>query len=264
MIKKFFLLLVFGYYINASELDLGIGIGDMYYPDYLGSNHENNMVIPFPFIDYHSKKLDIDKDGINQKLFSIDGLSARVSMNGSLPVTSSGARKGMDDLDTAGEIGPALVYKFYEQNGLTFKLDIPIRVVISTDWNSIDYRGYKTDPRIAIDYDIDGYLLQFQTGGVWADSEYSNYIYGVDSDDVIEDRAEYKAKAGYLGYKTSFGVSKKYKKIWTGAFIRHYSLNGAVSNGSPLKRQNYAIYGSIFIAYLFDRKFSEKLKKWLD
>ena len=264
MKKKLFLLLLLGHYINASELDLGMGIGDMYYPDYLGSDHANNMVIPFPFIDYHSKNLDIDKDGIKQELFSIDGLSARVSMNGSLPVISSGARKGMDDLDPAGEIGPALVYKFYEQNGLTLKLDIPIRVVVSSDWESVDYRGYKTDPRIAIDYDIDGYLLQFQTGGVWADSRYNNYIYSVDSDDVIEGRAEYKAKAGYLGYKTSFGISKKYEKIWTGAFIRHYSLGGAVSNDSPLTRENHAIYGGLFIAYLFDKKFSQKVKEWLE
>jgi outer membrane protein len=264
MKKKLLLLLLVGHYINASELDLGISIGDMYYPDYLGSDHANNMVIPFPFIDYHSKKLDIDKDGINQQLFSIDGLSTRLSMNGSLPVTSSGAREGMADLDPAGEIGPALVYKFYNRNGLTLKLDIPIRAVVSTNWKTVDYRGYKTDPRIAMDYDVDGYLWQFQTGGVWADSRYSNYIYGIDSYDVIEGRAKYKAKAGYLGYKTSFGISKKYAKIWAGAFIRHYSLAGAISKDSPLKKQNYAIYGGLFIAYLFDKKFSQKVKKWLE
>jgi len=257
-LKAIFLLLL-GQYINASELDLGIGIGEMYYPDYLGSDHANSMVIPFPFIDYHSEKLDIDQDGIKQQLFTIDGLSARVSMSGSLPVTSSGAREGMTNLDPAGEIGPALVYKFYEQNGLTLKLDIPIRAIISTDWKSIDYRGYKTDPKFAIDYNINGYLWQFQTGGVWADSRYNNYIYGVDSQDVIEGRAEYRAKAGYLGYKTSFGISKKYKKIWVGAFIRHYSLGGTVSNDSPLIRENYAIYSGAFIAYLFDKEFYKKV-----
>jgi len=260
MKKKLILLLILGQYINASELNLGVGIGDMYYPDYLGSDHTNNMVIPFPFIDYHSKKLDIDQDGIKQQLFAIDGLSARVSMSGSLPVTSSGAREGMANLDPAGEIGPALVYKFYEKSGLSLKLDIPIRAVVSSDWKSIDYRGYKIDPRIAIDYNINGYLWQFQTGGVWADSKYNNYIYGIDSSDVIEGRAEYKAKAGYLGYKTSFGISKKYEKIWAGAFIRHYNLSGAVSNDSPLTRQKYALYSGLFIAYLFDKEFSQKDK----
>jgi len=249
----------------SSELDLGIGVGDMYYPDYLGSDHENNIVLPFPYIDYHSKKLDIDKDGIKQQLFSIDGLSARVSMLGSLPVNSSGAREGMDDLDIAGEIGPALVYKLYEKDGLTLKLDIPIRAIISTDWKSFEYRGYKSDPRVAIDYTfLDGYLLQFQTGGVWADSRYNNYIYGVDSRYITPTRDRYRAKAGYLGYKTSMGLSKKYQKIWAGAFVRHYSLDGAVSSDSPLVRQNYAIYGGLFIAYLFDKEFSQKVKEWLE
>jgi outer membrane protein len=262
--KKLLLLLLVSHYIDASELDLGMGIGDMYYPDYLGSDHTNNMIIPFPFIDYHSKKLDIDKDGINQQLFSIDRLSARVSMNGSLPVSSSGAREGMADLDLAGEIGPALVYKFYIQDELTLKLDIPIRAVISTNWKTLNYRGYKTDPRIAIDYDIEGYLWQFQTGIVWSDSRYSNYIYGIDNGDVRENRAKYKAKAGYLGYKTSFGISKKYARIWAGAVIRYYNLSGAISKSSPLKKENYAIYSGLFIAYLFDKKFSQKIKKWIE
>ena len=252
-------------FMYSSELDLGIGVGGMYYPDYLGSDHTNSIVIPFPYIDYHSKRLDIDKDGIKQQLFAIDGLSARVSMLGSLPVTSSGAREGMDDLDIAGEIGPALVYKLYEKDGFTLKLDIPIRAIISTNWKSFKYRGYKSDPKIAIDYTfLDGYLLQFQTGGVWADSKYNNYIYGIENRYVTSTRAKYKAKAGYLGYKTSIGVSKKYQKIWAGAFIRHYSLAGAVSSDSPLVRQNYAIYGGVFIAYLFDKKFSQKVKEWLE
>ena len=238
----------------------------MNYPDYLGSNHSNNMIVPFPFIDYHSKKLDIDQDGVKQQLFAIDGLSLRLSMNGSLPVTSSGAREGMSNLDPAGEIGPALVYKLYDNSGLTIKLDFPIRAVISTDFKTnIEYRGYKYDPKIALDYKfLDGYLFQFQTGGVWADSQFNDYIYGVDSNSVTKNREEYRAKAGYSGYKTSMGLSKKFKKVWIGGFIRYYDLTGSVSKDSPLKEQNDAIYSGLFIAYLFDKSFSKKVKNWIE
>jgi outer membrane protein len=265
MKKRLTLPLIFSLFAYSSELDLGIGIGDIRYPDYLGSDHSNSMVIPFPFIDYHSQKLDIDQDGVKQQLFQIDGLSLRLSLNGSLPAKSSGARVGMSDLDTAGEIGPALVYDMYNREGLSLKLDIPIRAVVSTNWSSIDYRGYKCNPRFVIDYRfLDGYLFQLKTGGVWADGRYHNYIYGVESRDVIDQRAEYKAKAGYSGYKTSMGISKKFKKIWVGSYIRYFNLNGAVSQDSPLKRQNYALYGGLFVAYLFDKDLSEKVKDWIE
>ncbi len=237
----------------------------MSYPDYLGSNHSNSMIIPFPFIDYHSKKLDIDQDGIKQQLFSIDGLSLRLSINGSLPVTSSGSREGMRNLDPSGEIGPALVYSLYKREKLTIKLDFPIRAIISSDFKTnIEYRGYKSDPKIALDYKSNGYLFQFQTGGVWTNSRFNNYIYGVDSSSVTKDREEYKAEAGYIAYKTSIGLSKKLKKVWIGGFIRYYNLNGAISKNSPLKEQNSALYSGLFIAYLFDKSISNRVKEWIE
>ena len=247
--------------LYSSTLDLGIGIGEMRYPDYLGSNHTNSTIFPFPYIDYHSEKLDIDQDGLKQRLFSIDGVSLRVSMSGSLPVHSSGAREGMGNLDIAGEIGPAIVYEIYRKDGLSIKLDFPIRAVISTNFKELKYRGYKYDPRLAMDYNfLDGYLFQFQTGGVWADSRFQNYIYGVDSRFITENRTQYRAKEGYMGYKTSIGISKKFNRVWAGAFIRFYDLNGAVSKDSPLFNRSYGVYSGIFIAYLFDNKFSKKIK----
>ncbi len=265
MNKKIILSLIIISNLNSSELDLGIGVGEMNYPDYLGSNHSNSIVIPFPFIDYKSKKLDIDQNGIKKQLFSINELSLRLSINGSLPVTSSGAREGMSNLDPSGEIGPALVYTLYHKQGLVIKLDFPIRVIMSTNFKTnITYRGYKSDPKIALDYKFNNYLFQFQTGGVWGDSKFNKYIYNVDNSSVTENRKRYKAKAGYIGYKTSIGLSKKLKKIWIGGFIRYYDLTGAVSKNSPLKEENSALYSGLFVAYLFDKSLSNKVKKWIE
>ncbi len=247
--------------IYSSTLDLGIGVGDMSYPDYLGSNHTNRTILPFPYIDYHSKKIDIDQDGLKERLFSIDELRLRLSMSGSLPVRSSGAREGMDNLDISGEIGPAIIYELYKKDGITLKLDFPIRAVISTNFKEMRYRGYKYDPKLAIDYNfLDGYIFQFKTGGVWADSRFQNYIYGVEREFVTENRAKYKAKAGYMGYKTSIGISKKFNRVWAGASIIYYDLDGAVSKDSPLFNKNYGVYSGLFIAYLFDEKFYKNIK----
>lgn len=266
MKKQLFLLSLSINLISASELDIGIGVGVMEYPDYLGSENSNTLAIPYPFFWYRSENLNIDGNGLKKRLFSINNLSLRLSMSGSLPVKSSGARDGMADLDPAGEIGPALVYTFYDKDGLDIKFDLPIRAVVSSDFQStIDYRGYLSDPKIAVDYDFgEKYLFQFQTGGVWADSRYHNYLYGVDDSFVTDSRKEYSTKAGYSGYKTSMGISKVYEKAWIGAFVRHYTLSGSVFGDSPLKRKNSAIYAGLFVAYLFDKDISNKVKSWID
>jgi len=253
MKRKTIILLLITLSICAAELDLGIGVGYIYYPDYLGAKHLNSTILPFPFIDYHSEKLDIDQDGLKQQLLQIDGLSLRLSMNGSLPIKSSGVREGMENLNPSIEIGPALVYHLYKSDGVIIKLDFPIRAVISSDFKTnIKHRGYKCDPKITLDYKFNGYLFQFQTGGVWADSRFHNYIYGVNSSSVTANRKLYIAEAGYSGYKTSIGISKKFKNIWIGVFMREYNLEGAVYSSSPLKEQNHALYGGVFVSYLFN------------
>jgi outer membrane scaffolding protein for murein synthesis (MipA/OmpV family) len=250
--------------VTASELDLGLGIGALYYPNYLGAEDSTVLSLPYPYIEYHSKKLKIDKDGLEQELFSIKGLTARVSMSGSLPSKASKARDGMDELDLAGEIGPALVYSLYDNSGFSIKLDLPIRAVISTDFKEIDYRGYLYEFKAKVEYKSeDNYLYQFHTGGVWGDNRYHSYIYGVDEEFATESRDAYNADAGYSGYKTSFGISKRFKKVWAGAFIRYYDLRGVTFEDSPLLARDSAIYSGIFVAYLLDREFSKRVKNWL-
>ncbi len=254
-----------GISLEASELDLGVGIGAMYYPDYLGSDQTNTLFIPYPYVSYKSENLEIDGNGVDAELFDIKNLSLRLSLSGSLPVKSSGAREGMSDLDPSFEVGPALVYSLYEKDGLSLKLDMPIRAVISSDFKGLDYRGYISDPKLSIEYDFsDGYNFQLHTGGVFADSRYHNYIYGVGLNDVSEDRYLYKTDAGYSGYKTSMGIEKKFEKLWLGAFVRHYSLTGSIFSHSPLVSKNSAIYGGIFVAYLFDKSITDKVKNWLE
>lgn len=256
---------LFGVTLNSSELDLGMGVGVMYYPDYLGSNQTNTLYMPYPYIEYRSDNLEIDGDGLRQELFDWKALSVRLSVSGSLPVKSSGIREGMSDLDPALEMGPALVYTFYDKDGLSFKFDFPIRAVVSSDFKGIDYRGYIYDPKLSFEYDFaDGYNFQLHTGGVFGDKKYHDYLYGVGQSDVMTGRDYYRAKAGYSGYKTSMGISKKFDNFWIGSFVRHYSLRESSFKKSPLVRKNSAIYGGFFMAYLFDKSYTDRIKNWLE
>jgi len=261
--KKLFLCFLCVTGLHASKLDLGLGGGVMFYPDYLGSKNSNSLGIPYPYISYQSDNLSIDREGLKQNFFQYGDFSIQLSGAGSLPVTSSGSREGMDDLDPAVEFGPAFMYTAYDNNGLTLKLDLPLRAVLSSDFKSIDYRGYIYELRAEVDYEVDDYLLQFQTGAMYSDSKYHNYLYGVKTNDVTDSRAFYEAQAGYTAYKTSIGFTKRLNQLWMGAFVRHYSLTHSTISNSPLKEQNSALYGGVFLAYIFNDDVTRSIQNWL-
>jgi outer membrane scaffolding protein for murein synthesis (MipA/OmpV family) len=262
--KKFFLLLISSLLLHSSELDLGLGGGAMFYPDYLGSKNNNILFIPYPYISYKSEKLNIDREGLKKKFLNYGNFSLEVSAAGSLPVSSSGAREGMNDLDPALELGPALIYTAYQNETLSLKIDLPLRAVISTDFKGVDYRGYIYELRGELEYKLNDYEVQFHTGFMYSDMKYHDYLYGVKTNDITTSRASYQAKAGYTAYKTSLGLSKRFDNIWAGAFIRHYSLNESSIASSPLVERNSALYGGAFIAYIFDDGLTRSIKNWLE
>jgi len=130
-------------------MELGIAVGSLYYPDYIGSKTNNILNVPLPYIRYHSKFLSIDEDGVNSKLFGIDGLRLDLSLNGSLPASSkSSVRKDMPDLDLTGEIGPKLLYNIFSQGVTQLEFELPFRAVLSTDFTSINYVGLVSNPQL--------------------------------------------------------------------------------------------------------------------
>ena len=262
--KKILLFLSSFLTLNAAQLDLGLGAGTMFYPDYLGSKNNNVLLIPYPYISYKSETFNLDREGLKRNFLNYGDFSLELSAAGSLPVESSGARIGMSDLDPALEIGPALIYKVYEDKGLSFKLDMPLRAVLSTDFKGVDYRGYIYELRSELEYDYQGYFLQLHTGLMFSDKNHHNYLYGVNSNEATLTRPSYQAKGGYTAYKTSLGISKTFDQIWTGAFVRHYSLNNSSIQDSPLKERNSALYGGVFVAYIFDDGFTRSIKNWLE
>ena len=262
--KKLLLLLSSFISLHAAQLDLGLGGGAMFYPDYLGSKNNNALFIPYPYISYKSDKITLDREGLNQKFLRYGNFALELSAAGSLPVESSGAREGMHDLDPSLGLGPALIYTAYEDEALSLKIDIPLRAVLSTDFKGVDYRGYVYELRGELDYTFNDYELQFQTGFISANAKYHNYFYGVGSNDVTTTRGFFNAKAGYTAYKTSLGLSKRFDNIWAGAFARHYSLNGSTIKQSPLVERNSALYGGLFVAYIFDDKMTRSIKNWLE
>ena len=168
------------------------------------------------------------------------------------PSKSSGAREGMKDLDATFELGPTIEYELSKQDNVDLYFSFPLRAVFSTDFSSIGYVGLISDPKLTLNWDLNDYNFDLSTGPVFADSNYHEYYYGVETKYVTPQRAFYEAKSGYSGYATSFGISKRVNSFWFGAFIKHYDLHGVVYDKSPLLESDHAIFSGAAVAYIFE------------
>lgn len=257
-IKKIvlFLLSLSLLYGEESHYELGLGMGAVSYPSYIGSKSINNLVAPLPYIRYHKDKTSIGKGGIKYLFFDDNKLSLDLSLGASLPVDSSGSavREGMSDLDFALEIGPRLNYTLYDdkEHKVTFRL--PVRAVVSTNIQNIDTQGFLVAPNV--DYKFRKNKVQFRakTGPIWADKTYHNYFYGVSKSDETAQRASYNAQGGYNGYRNT--LSLKYtQNAWNyGAFVSYFNIDGAVFEDSPLVETTNALFVGSFISYTFYKK----------
>ena len=240
-------------FAKEPKIELGVGVFTLSYPDYLGSKSTQLLTAPFPHVRYRGELLTIDEDGINGKLFGVDGLRLDLSVSGSLPANSedSKAREGMPDLDFTGEIGPNLVYNIYEHGVALLEFEFPVRAVLSTNLSSIEYRGIVSTPQLKYSLNYSEFEWTLRTGVMFANEKYHNYFYGVTEEYVTPTRTQYKASGGYSGFRNRIGMSYQKGSWWGGAFVSHFSLNNAVFQDSPLVETQSAIYMGASVAYIF-------------
>ena len=126
-------------------LELGAGISAFSLPDYRGSENSSTYVLPVPYIKYRSKRLRLD-GGAKGIFFESEDVLFTLSADLTLSSDDdSDDRKGMDDLDTILEIGPALNYRFYpmQNSGLWADLPQPVGYTVNTD---VEHIGYVSAP----------------------------------------------------------------------------------------------------------------------
>lgn len=240
------------------QWEIGAGVAPMYLPDYRGSDEYRGYLLPLPYIIYRGERFQVDRRGATGVLFDTDRVELDISANASNPARSSKnvARAGMPDLDPTLELGPRLRLTIAQNasrnNRLT--LELPARAVMALDLPRLHGVGWVVNPMVNLDLrDLNGtgWNLGMQTGPLFADRRYHSYYYSVDPQYARPDRPAYVARGGYSGTHFTVGVSKRYSKIWFGAFVRAYSLHGAVFEDSPLVKSRTAVFSGLGIAYIF-------------
>lgn len=246
------------------QWEFGLGATAFTLPDYRGSDERRGYLFPLPYLVYRGDKLRVDRQGLRGIFFESERVELDFSINGTPPVDSSQnqARQGMPDLDPTLEIGPLVRFIVWRDRAAGEQLDLrlPVRYVIATDFSHAKAAGWVFNPNLALNLrpDFAGrWNFGATTGPIFATSKYHEYYYGVDPQFATPDRPAYSARGGYSGWMGLVSLSRRYQKIWVGAFARYDALRGAVFEDSPLVRRQSSWMAGIAAAWIFaqsDRK----------
>ena len=244
--------------------ELGFGATAFTLPDYRGSDERRDYLFPLPYFVYRGESVRVDRQGLRGIFFESDRVQLDFSLNASPPVDSSKnqARQGMPDLDPTLEIGPLVYVNLYRDRAAGDQLDLrlPVRYVLATDFSHAQSAGWIFNPNLALNTrpDVGGrWNLGITTGPIFATSKYHAYYYGVDPQFATPGRPAYSARGGYSGWAGLASLSRRFEKLWVGAFARYDVLSGAVFEDSPLVRRHSSWMAGFGAAWIFaesDRK----------
>jgi len=241
--------------------ELGAGAAALRLPDYRGSDQSRGYVYPLPYVRYRGEVLKMDdRRGIAALLLLQRGRAELdVSLYASQPAPSdqNAARQGMPDLEPTVELGPVLKLSLWEdaRRRRELSLQLPVRPAFALDFPSARYIGVVFNP--VLDYFVrdtgpgGGWRLGLQAGPVFTDARYNRYYYQVDPAYATAARPAYAARGGYGGTQFTMSMSKRFDRIWVGAFVRAYALDGAAFEESPLVRRRTSLLAGFGIAYVF-------------
>lgn len=242
---------------QAPLWEAGAGMAAIDFPHYRGSNERTGYLLPIPYLIYRGDFLKIDRARVRGQLFQSDKVELDISLNGSVPVRSNGARRGMPDLDPTFEIGPSLNFRLYETESkqAQVELRLPVRAAIGTDFSYLHSVGWIFQPLLNLDmqdaFDQKGWSLGTAIGPVYTNRRYNQYFYGVEDQYALPDRPAYSAHGGYAGTQYVVALTKRFPTLWASGFMKLDTLRGAAFDDSPLvKTRQYATFG-VAIAWIF-------------
>jgi MipA family protein len=240
--------------------EYGLGVATISYPSYRGSDQNNTIVLPAPYLEYNGEFLKADREGIRGQLFDSPRLEVSVSVSGSPPTKSDGItrRKGMPDLKPSFEFGPVLSVLLtpVDDKSLTLKLRLPVRQAITLERRPQN-AGLVFSPNLNLDianpFGLSRSNFGVIAGPIFSTKRQHDYFYTVDQAYATAERPAYESRGGYAGSQFLLALSHRAGDIWAGAYVRYDSLKGAVFADSPLVATRHYTTAGIAVSYVFGR-----------
>lgn len=243
--------------VAESQWELGVGLTALDIPFYPGSSQSETYVFPIPHFIYRSENLKID-NGLDATLLRTEKTRFNISADFAVPVSSddSSARAGMPDLDLVIQVGPSLEVtlaggRFKSSH---FRLNLPIRAAIATNFSSVDNIGWVFEPRLSYEtrrpYKT-GFANLVSAGLRYSTEDLHEYYYNVDSQFATAIRPQYDAQAGYSGLFVDYIANWRTTDLIFFAVVRYQNLSGVVFKDSPLIEQNDYFLVGVGVTWVF-------------
>lgn len=242
---------------NSAGYQLGIGFGYSQLPDYPGADSTQHYLLPLPYFRYKSERLEVSQNGALGSLATLGNWSLKLSLAAALPADSKDnqARAGMPDLLWLTEIGPTLDYPLSVAATHSLSLHLPLRKAIATNLRQWQDVGWRFEPHIRLQKSLTANLSwSSQLGLNWSNQRYHQYLYGVDSRYVQDNRPYFEAASGYAGWRFSNGLSWQKRQWWLGTFVRYDNLQHTQFDNSPLLRRQHSVTFGIAVARIFKQQ----------
>ncbi len=240
--------------------ELGLGIGGLHQPYYVGTKQTRSFAFPVPVPVYRGSILKSDDDGVRAELIKNKRYELDLSLDFNLAVDSEDVdlRRGMDDIGSLLQIGPSLRFKLGGGERDQWLLNLPVRANLEFD-NGIDDAGFTFAPNLTyfnyFSWKGKPWRAGLAIGPQFGTTDYQNTYYGVSSEFATQNRPEFEADSGYSGSRLLLSLRSKDKdRLWVW-FLRYENISGATFENSPLVETSDGLsFGVIYSRFLFKSK----------
>lgn len=239
---------------EQTTLELGLGVGTSISPDYKGSKSYRGYVSPIPYLVYRGPFLRADEDGIRALFLRRDNLEINISLSATFTpdADENQLRRGMPDLDSTLELGPAVNINLSGPDlDEGWMLTLPVRAVVAVDTDRLDHIGWLAEPQALYQNRWKDWKLSFRVGPTFADNEYHDYYYSVTPEQALADRPAYDAGGGYSGLRSQVTATRRKGEFWYGLYVRYYNLKGTSFLDSPLVETHQGADAGLGISWVF-------------
>lgn len=241
-----------------SNIRWGVGLAGANYPHYPGSDQNDHVILPIPYVEYYGTYFQIDNDGLAAHLIKSDRVALDVSVNAAVPVDSEDnrARSGMPDLEFMGEIGPSLQLTLARGNTWLARFDVPVRVNLDLGGDVLRDRGATFDPRLHVERNwqtLGGTIsAEMDLGALYGDRRYHDVFYAVAPAYATSLRTAYEPAGGLLAYRASATLEFRRGPYLAIGYLRFLDFSDHKNAASPLMRKEDYLAGGVALVRFFN------------
>jgi len=236
--------------------ELGLGIGGVHQPCYVGTRQRCNNGFPVVLPIYRGEFFKSDEKGVRAELVEEERYRFHISADFNFAVDSDDIdqREDMPDIDNLLQLGPSFEYTTYRDDSTRIFLAIPLRLVFEIDGSGVDSAGYTLSPGIVCRRQLKANSWRVTTSirALFRTEAFNSLYYTVQPQFARAGRPAYRAGGGFSGARLQLAFTSNTPRNLTVLFIRYDNISGSVFEDSPLVETNESFsVGLLFSHYLF-------------